>query len=150
MTRSLAYFVTLLRKDFTEYCGRKLQEIGLSQGLLFFILYIGKHPGCSPRELAGALKMDSGHVARSLTKLEAAGFIYQEQNQRDRRAHVLRLTAKGTEAFELSHALFFQWDSDILKEMGGEEQELLFALLERLTADMGRGNCLRGGGQHVL
>ena len=37
MTQSLAYYVTWLRRDFTEYCGRRLQEVGLSQGLLFFI-----------------------------------------------------------------------------------------------------------------
>ena len=50
MIRSFAYFITLLRKDFTEYCGRKLEEIGLSQGLLFFILYIEMciRDRCSP------------------------------------------------------------------------------------------------------
>lgn len=145
MTRSLAYYVTMLRRDFTEYCGQKLQEIGLSQGLLFFILHIGKHPGCSPKGLGEALKMDSGHVARSLVKLVQAGFIFQEQNQKDRRAHILRLTAKGEEAFELSHALFFQWDREILQGMGEKDQELLFGLLERLMQEADGGNC-RGGG----
>lgn len=150
MTHSLAYYVMLLRKDFTEYCSQKLQEIGLSQGLLFFILYIGKHPGCSPKGLGEALKMDSGHVARSLTKLVQAGFIFQEQNQKDRRAHILRLTAKGEEAFELSHALFFQWDREVLKDMDEEEQKLLLGVLERLTEGTSGGNCRGGGAEHGI
>ena len=149
MIRSFAYFITLLRKDFAEYCGRKLEEIGLSQGLLFFILYIGKHPGCSPRELAVALKMYSGHVARSLTRLEQAGFIFQNLNPRDRRAHILELTAKGREAFDLSHALFFQWDREILSGLEPEDRQILFSLLERLTEDR-RGTCEEGEPEHGL
>ena len=149
MIRSFAYFITLLRKDFAEYCGRKLEEIGLSQGLLFFILYIGKHPGCSPRELAVALKMDSGHVARSLTRLEQAGFIFQNLNPRDRRAHILELPAKGREAFDLSHALFFQWDREILSGLEPEERQNLLSLLEQLTEDC-RGTCGEGASGHGL
>lgn len=37
MQTSLAYITTLLRKDFTDYCNQKLGELGLSQGMLFFI-----------------------------------------------------------------------------------------------------------------
>ena len=44
--QSLAFFTTLLNKDFTNYCNRRLAEAGLLQGQLYFILYVGKHPGC--------------------------------------------------------------------------------------------------------
>lgn len=133
MTQSLAYYVTWLRRDFTEYCGRRLQEVGLSQGLLFFILYVGKHPGCSPKALAEALRMDFGHVARSLSKLEQAGFIRQEQNPRDRRAHLLRLTDRGQAAFSLSYDLFDEWDREILGKIGDSDREQLLELLGQLT-----------------
>ena len=133
MTRSLAYYVTWLREDFSEYCGRRLQEIGLSQGLLFFILYVGKHPGCSPKALAEALRMDFGHVARSLSKLEQAGFIRQEQNPRDRRAHLLCLTDHGQTAFALSYDLFDEWDREVLGQIEEADREQLLALLGQLT-----------------
>lgn len=59
MFDTFAYLITSLRKDFTEFCNEKLQEMGLTQGLLFFILYAGKHPQCSPKELTEALHMDT-------------------------------------------------------------------------------------------
>ena len=65
MFDTFAYLITSLRKDFTEFCNEKLQEMGLTQGLLFFILYAGKHPQCSPKELTEALHMDTGYCARS-------------------------------------------------------------------------------------
>ena len=80
MFDTFAYLITSLRKDFTEFCNEKLQEMGLTQGLLFFILYAGKHPQCSPKELTEALHMDTGYCARSLAKLEEKGFLVQERN----------------------------------------------------------------------
>ena len=101
--QSLAFFATLLNKDFTAYCNRRLGEAGLMQGQLYFILYVGKHPGCAPKDLVQALRMDIGHTTRTLVKLEQGGFLVQEQNPEDRRAHILRLTEKGEAAFALSH-----------------------------------------------
>ena len=41
MLQSFAYYVSILRKDFTEYCSNQLSGAGLSPGQLYFILYVG-------------------------------------------------------------------------------------------------------------
>lgn len=129
MVNSLAYFIMLLRRQFADYCNERLHELGLSQGLLFFILYVGKHPGCQPKELAGNLHMDTGHVTRSLVKLEQAGFLTQESNSRDRRSRLLCLTDKGEEAFRISHELFSNWDELVMKDLGQWDRTLLLGIL---------------------
>ena len=134
MPESLAYYVMLLKKSFTGYCSERLQELGLSQGLLYFILYIGKHPGCSPSSLAGGLQMDNGHVNRCLAKLIHGGFISQEINPDDRRGRILRLREKGTEAFRISHDLFTRWDNEIMQEMPEADRKYLLSLLQGLAA----------------
>lgn len=138
MLSSLAYVVTLMRKDFIEYCNEQLSKIGLSQGLLFFILYIGKHPACSPKELSEALHMDIGHTARSLNKLIQTGFILQETNPKDRRAHILNLTDLGQDAFRISHKLFFSWDNEVLCTLNDDEREQLFILLDKVMHNNNR------------
>ena len=55
MMQSLAFHVSVLRKDFSNYCGEKLGEMGLTPGLLYFVTYVARHPGCSPKELAREL-----------------------------------------------------------------------------------------------
>lgn len=132
MITSLAYYVTLLRKEFTDYCNQHLSEIGLSHGMVFFIIYIGKHSPCSPKELSKELRMDIGHTARSLAKLEQGGFITQEVNPDDRRARILKLTETGEKAFALSHELFLEWDKEALKPFTREERETLRNLLDKL------------------
>lgn len=133
MYKSLSYYVTILRRDFTAYCNRKLHELGLSQGLLFFILYVGKNPGCSHGELAEALHMDTGHVTRSLAKLETSGFIRQETRPDDRRARSLYLRDRGLEAFETSRELFNGWDREMMGDMPEPDREQLLKLLKGLT-----------------
>lgn len=132
MYDSLAFSITLLRKDFTDYCTRRLQELGLSTGLLFFILYIGKHPGCTAAQLTAALQMDSGYTARSLTRLVQAGFVQRTPDPADHRAHPLTLTETGAQVFRISHELFTDWDAKICSGLTKEERAQLSALLRRL------------------
>lgn len=143
MIQSLAYYTTLLKKDFTEYCYNQLLEMDLSQGLLFYVLYIGKHPHCSPKELNQALHMDTGHTTRSLAKLEQSGFIKQDTNSQDKRARILSLTRKGEQAFQASHQLFFQWDKEIMKDLSQQEQAQLLSLLEKLAHKKEKPHCVR-------
>ena len=84
MHPSLPHYISLLRKDFTEYCGQKLSEQGLSQGLLYFILYIGKHPGCSPGILEltdkGQDAFDLSHDLFDRWEAEAVRGLTQEEH----------------------------------------------------------------------
>lgn len=143
MISSLAFYITVLHKDFTGYCNGRLQELGLSQGFLFFILYVGKHPGCSPKELVQGLHMDSGHVTRSLARLEQDEFLCQEINPEDRRARILRLKEKGLEAFRISHELFSDWDKQVTEGMQGEDRARLLSLLSALAKEREGEGCVR-------
>lgn len=135
MPPSLPYYISVLRKDFTEYSGRKLSGQGLSQGLLYFILYIGKHPGCSPGELSRSLQMDAGHSTRSLTRLEETGFIRRLTNPADKRSCILELTDKGRSAFDFSHDLFDRWEASVTRNLAPEDHTQLLALLEKILPE---------------
>ena len=75
MEQTFAYYTTIFREDFTLFCKSELQKEGISLGLLYFVIYIGKKPGCSQRELAAAVRADEGYAARSVEKLLQDGFI---------------------------------------------------------------------------
>lgn len=137
MKSTLSYAIMVLQKNFVSFSNRELQKLGLSQGLLYFILYVGNHPGCSQKELAQRLHMDAGHVTRSLNKLEQNGFITMEQNKEDRRVHMLYLQKKGEEAFLFSHSLFSRWDQAVLSEMTEADQQQLLSYTSQLARKIG-------------
>ena len=67
--KALSYYIAMLYRSFADFTGGKLQEVGLNFGLLFFIVYIGKKPNCTPSELTKALSLDWGHSQRCINRL---------------------------------------------------------------------------------
>lgn len=133
MLRTFSYACTVLYRRFTHYTSNRLHELGLSFGTLFFLIYVGKHPGCTQSELTTDLRMDWGHSQRTVLKLVESGFLNREK---DGRAYRLTLSDKGRQAFEASHQVFFDWDEEALSNLTPEERTQLMALLFKA---MGRG-----------
>ena len=125
---TVSSYVTELHKEFAAYTTQQLQELGLSFGLMYFVIYVGKHPGCSPAELTKALRMDWGHSQRSLNKLVEEGLLTREKNGRSAR---LDLTPAGEQAFAVCHQVFFDWDAQKLDGLTAAERKQLLQLLQK-------------------
>ncbi len=130
MFRTLAYFTTVLHRDFTAYTTRRLQELGLHFGSLFPLIYVGKHPCCTQAQLTADLGLDWGHSQRTVTRLVEEGFLTRTKSGR---AYRLDLSEKGKEAFRVSHQVFFDWDREVLCALNNDEREQLFTLLAKAT-----------------
>lgn len=126
MFRTFSYACTVLYRRFTQYTSARLNQLSLSFGTLFFLIYVGKHPGCTQSELTTALHLDWGHSQRTVLKLVEGGFLLREK---DGRAYRLTLSEQGQRAFEASHQVFFDWDEQALANLTPEERRQLTALL---------------------
>lgn len=126
MFRTFSYACTVLYRRFTQYTSARLNQLGLSFGTLFFLIYVGKHPGCTQSELTTALHLDWGHSQRTVLKLVEGGFLLREK---DGRAYRLTLSEQGQRAFEASHQVFFDWDEQALANLTPEERRQLTVLL---------------------
>ncbi len=132
MNKGLAYYISMLRREFVISCSHRLQDYDLTVGLLYPILYIGNHPGCSPKEVIQALRLDWGQGQRSLDKLENRELLQKEKNPADRRVYLLRLTEKGQEIFQKSRDMTTAWNMEKLSVLTEEEQKMLMSLLKRV------------------
>lgn len=139
MFDTLAYLTSVLYRDFTSYTSERLEKLGLHFGLLFFLIYVGKHPGATPSDLTETLHLDWGHSQRCITRLVENGFLTKEKAGR---RYQLNLTEKGQEAFAVSHQVFFDWDDQRLAALTQQERDTLFALLRKVAVH-------REGQRHV-
>ena len=131
--KTLSYYSTIFYRSFSGFTGEQLQAVGLNFGLLFFVIYVGKHPGCSPSELTKALHLDWGYSQRSLNKLAEDGFLSREKHGR---SYALTLTDRGQQAFVISHQMFFTWDDTRLANLNDTEKDQLLALLQKAAEGM--------------
>lgn len=132
MYQPLSIYITALKKDFDYYCNKRLQELGISSGLMFFLIYIGNHPNCSPKDLSSAIKADTGHTTRSVEKLVQSGFVVRKTKETDKRVLQLHLTEKGNYAFFEIKNLFKDWDDYVLKDISMEDKEIVLKVLSNL------------------
>ena len=63
---TISFYVMEFYKQFAAYTTQQLQEFGLSFGMMYFVIYVGKHPGCTPAEMTKNLHLDWGHCQRSV------------------------------------------------------------------------------------
>ncbi len=131
--KTLSYYSTIFYRSFAAFTSEQLQAVGLNFGLLFFVIYVGKHPGCSPSELTKALHLDWGYSQRSLNKLAEDGFLSREKHGR---SYALTLTDRGQQAFVISHQVFFTWNDTRLANLNDTEKDQLLALLQKAAEGM--------------
>ena len=125
---TVSSYILNLHKEFAAYTTQRLQELRLSFGLMYFVIYVGTHPNCTPSELTKDLHLDWGHSQRSPNKLAEDGFLTKEKQGRSYR---LNLTPQGQEAFVVCHQVFSDWDALNLTALTPEEQGQLLALLKK-------------------
>lgn len=100
---TISFYAMEFYKQFAAYTTQQLQEFGLSFGMMYFVIYVGKHPGCTPAEMTKNLHLDWGHCQRSVIKLVEDGFMTREKQGR---SYHLGLTPAGERAFRTCHQDF--------------------------------------------
>ena len=133
MRLSIAIRLTSLRRNLVSCCTPHLQARGVTPGLLYCVLYVGRHPGCTAGEVARFLQADPGQTTRAMGKLAGEGFVTRETDPKDHRVTRLALTGKGEALFADSRAMLEAWGSEAMAALTEEEVEQLWALLSKMS-----------------
>jgi DNA-binding MarR family transcriptional regulator len=109
-------------------------------------------PSLDQISLAARIGIDRNHVSLLVAQLEKKGFLERRINGSDRRARLLRLTAKGEKFFRRIRPIGIKGQERILAPLAPDERELLLDLLVRVVegnrqlARPGAGRRKRGTG----
>ena len=82
---TISFYVMEFYKQFAAYTTQQLQEFGLSFGMMYFVIYVGKHPGCTPAEMTKNLHLDWGRTCHQVffdwDAQNLSGLTEEEQHQ---------------------------------------------------------------------
>ncbi|HKM17831.1 MAG TPA: MarR family transcriptional regulator [Limnochordia bacterium] len=115
-----------------------LGETGVYQSQHRLLMEISCRPEVSQCELARFVGVSAPSVAVSLKKLEKGGYISREVDQEDNRFNKITITAKGNAVVEQSKQIFETTDAKVFQGFTEEEKQSLFALLQKLEANLAR------------
>lgn len=107
----------------------------LRQGHLVIFQHID-HPPAGTRltVLAERSQVTKQALIEIVDSLEALGYVERVPDDADRRAKLIRLTAKGWDVHERAYAVVADVEAELAEAMGSREFEELKSLLARLTA----------------
>jgi DNA-binding MarR family transcriptional regulator len=87
--------------------------------------------GMTLGDISKRMMVSNGNVTGLATRLEAEGLVERRTRPGDRRAQLLRLTAKGRREFARQSAAHEAWIAELLDGLDPAEQSALFRLLGR-------------------
>lgn len=83
----------------------------------------GDRLGMTQRDLTRLMSSDPNTVASLLERMEAAGYIERQPHERDRRAHRIRLRAKGRKAYEAGRRIAIELQTHVLSVLPEQSRE---------------------------
>ena len=93
--------------------------------------------GLSQQAIGERLQIPASRMVAFVDALAARGLLERRQNQEDRRAHALHLTAEGHRLLEQAFTLAVAHERDICADLSATEREQLLTLLQRVAARLG-------------
>lgn len=140
MQESIGRDISHLFRSIRNYMGRQLEPYGIGDAQFPFMMLLLHEDGISQESLATALKCDRATSARSIARLEDAGYVCRVVDPDDRRAYKVFLTEKGK---DMGHIM---WSvskdlNDMLLEGFTDEEKLAFRnMIQRAGTNISKYN----------
>jgi DNA-binding MarR family transcriptional regulator len=76
-----------------------LEAEGMTPRYFYVLAALNEYPGLSQQQVSTLVGVDPTGMVALLDEMEANGHVQRERNPRDRRRHILTVTANGMEAY---------------------------------------------------
>jgi DNA-binding MarR family transcriptional regulator len=124
----------LMRKRFEQRA--RAATLGLTRAQAAVLAYLGRQEGINQAALAQLLELEPITLARLLDRLQAAGLIERRSDPKDRRAHLLYLTAAAYPLLDRIFALAAEVREDALAGVSEADRGRLLDLLIEMKANL--------------
>ena len=92
---SAGYLVNDLARRFAAALQARIKPIGLSTGVFPVMVQLWEDDGLTQTELVRRIGVEQATMANTLKRMERDGLIIRQENPKDRRAQLIRLTEKA-------------------------------------------------------
>ena len=118
---------------------RRLQPFGLTEATWLPLIHLARAPvPMRQKDLAASLVLDGSSVVRLLDALEAAGLIERHEENADRRAKTITLTARGLTIIDQVEAASREVRNATLVGLSADDIEIASRVLELVCANLAK------------
>lgn len=119
---SIGKDISHLFRSIRNFMGRQLEPYGIGDAQFPFLMLLLRKDGISQEYLATALKCDRATSARSIARLEDAGYVHRVVDPNDRRAYKVFLTEQGHDMGQIVWSVSRDLNEILLEGFTDEEK----------------------------
>ncbi len=105
--------------------------IGMKLKQLITLELLVRNEGCLQQELGATLMVDPNNCVLLLNELDERGYLERQRDPKDRRRHIVVITAAGQKALAKAEAKLEALEGEVLANLDPGEREQLRGLLAR-------------------
>jgi len=121
---------------FSSWENSVIQSSDLTLSETHAIEVLGDHGEMSMRDLADRLGVTTGTTTVTVDRLEAGDYARRTRDGADRRKYIIRLTARGKEAFSDHHRHHLNVTEEIASLLEDDEAAELIKILHKINAGL--------------
>ena len=133
LVASVTFLLKRLGFAAKERAMKAYEQTGLHPYHHAVLVAVGEGSHETQGAIADALGYDRGQLVGLLDELEERGLVERRRDPKDRRRHLVLLTAEGRRVLRQLRALARRIEDEFLAPLGDEERANLHALLLRLA-----------------
>lgn len=137
----LLKWLSVADRFYKIYLDKQLAPFGINSSQQMFLIKICRSPGILQDSLMDMFYVHSSNIVRTIAALERQGLITRAPNDRDKRTWKLYPTDRALSVVEEVQAVCEKTEALLLRDISGENRELLVALLAQvgrnITAELG-------------
>jgi MarR family transcriptional regulator, temperature-dependent positive regulator of motility len=125
--------VSITSRGRFTFLNDRLRPLGLTAGQFPVLMLLYKKQNIMQETLVRHYHLDKGTIARTVKKLEEAGYIRRNTDPGNRRAVRLFLTEKGEQAAPVLQAVDREWEAHVWTGLSGKDREHLVNLMRTVA-----------------
>ena len=131
----IAKWSSILYRYGQSYIGKQLETYGIGSGQFVFLIILFKNNGISQENMSERLKIDKATTAKSIRKLEDAGYVERIVDSEDKRAYKVFLTSKALDIKPFLQKVLTEWEKIITDGLSKDEKKPVSGLLEKMAGN---------------
>ena len=133
--KSIGKLVSVLYRLNQSYIKKELREYNLGPGQFQILQLLFKKEYVRQIDLAEMLEIDKTSMTRTISKLEASGYVRREKDNEDYRAYTVSLTPKANKIKSEIIPILKNWTHIVLEGFTDDEQEQFISCLIKAAAN---------------
>jgi DNA-binding MarR family transcriptional regulator len=129
----VSFAMLALARSHRALAAQLLRELGLFVGQEIMLMQLWVQDGQSQNCLGNTLRLDHSTVAKSVQRLEEAGFVTRSRSEADRRVTIVSLTPAGRDLEPKVQDVWSKLEQITTEALTEQEKESLVTLLRKAT-----------------